>query len=57
MPLFPQLTESDTSALVAALTGEESKTEEGNCDDTASIESDEDPASDNEQDFRAADQQ
>ena len=55
------MTESDTSALVAALTGEESETEEGDCDDTASMESDDDPASDatsdEGQDFRAADQQ
>ena len=59
--LVSQLTESDTSALVAALTGEESETEEGDCDDTASVESDNDPASDagsdDGQDFRAADQQ
>ena len=55
--LVSQLTESDTSALVAALTGEESEAEEGDCDDTASMESDDDPTSDEGQDFRAADQQ
>ena len=55
--LISQLTENDTSALVAALTGEDLETEEGDCGDTASVESDEDPALDDEQDFCAADQQ
>ena len=50
--LVSQLSEDDTSALVAALADGES-----DCGDTASVDSDDDPASDDEQDFHAAGQQ